>query len=259
MPEYRCDICNFSTKIKTQLARHEKTKKHIRNISNSGFSCNNYNNTEKKKFICLTCNSEFSTKSNLQRHKNKKCLKNNVSETEIYKTMLLEQQKVFNEERKLIYNHIDNLLKRVGNTTINQTNNIQLNSFGNEDLSHITDSLKTQLLNIPFGMIPKLIEYVHFSADKPENKNIVLTNKNDNKIKIFSHGKWVFRNKNETISNLVDEKYYLLDSHFDVTKDSLDPKTVNKYDTFRKEYDNNTDELLKKLKQDCELTLLNNR
>ena len=42
--------------------------------------------------------------------------------------MLLEQQKVFNEERKLIYNHIDNLLQRVGNTTINQTNNIQINS-----------------------------------------------------------------------------------------------------------------------------------
>ena len=100
--------------------------------------------------------------------------------------MLLEQQKVFNEERKLIYNHIDNLLQRVGNITINQTNNIQINSYGNDDLSHITDSLKTQLINIPFGMIPKLIEYVHFSSDKPENKNIVLANKNDNKIKIFS-------------------------------------------------------------------------
>ena len=49
------------------------------------------------------------------------------------------------------------------------------------------------------------------------------------------------------------------DSHFDSTKDSLDSKTVSKYDSFRKEYDNNTEELLKKLKQDCELTLLNNR
>tara|TARA_Y100000590_G_scaffold354574_1_gene407918 strand:+ start:456 stop:1217 length:762 start_codon:yes stop_codon:yes gene_type:complete len=253
MPEYKCELCNFSTKIKTQLARHEKTKKHLKNVAE------NNEKTKEYKYICLQCNTPFSTKSNLQRHKNKNCTNTKVSETEIYKTMLLEQQKVFNEERKLIYNHIDNLLKRVGNTTINQTNNIQLNSFGKEDMSHITDSLKTQLLNIPFGMIPKLIEYVHFSSDRPENKNIVLTNKNDNKIKIFSQGKWVFRNKNETINNLVDEKYYLLDSHFDNNKNQLDPKTINKYDTFRKEYDNNTDELLKKLKQDCELTLLNNR
>ena len=78
---------------------------------------------------------------------------------DIYKTMLLEQQKVFNEERKLIYNHIDNLLQRKSNDNYFQTNNIQINSYGNEDLSHITDSLeKTQLINIPFGMIPKLIE-----------------------------------------------------------------------------------------------------
>ena len=232
MPEYTCNLCNFSTKIKTQLARHEKTKKHLRNLSNSESTSN---------FTCIKCNSNFSTKSNLQRHKNKNCSSNKINETDIYKTMLLEQQKVFNEERKLIYNHIDNLLQRVGNTTINQTNNIQINSYGNEDLSHITDTLKTQLINIPFGMIPKLIEYVHFSSDKPENKNIVLAN------------------KNETINNLVDEKYYLLDSHFDSTKDTLDSKTVSKYDSFRKEYDNNTEELLKKLKQDCELTLLNNR
>ena len=257
MPEYICEACNFSTKIKTQLARHEKTKKHQRNVcqlkSKSG------EKKEEPEFICQTCKSSFSTKSNLQRHKNQNCSGNKINETEIYKTMLLEQQKVFNEERKLIYNHIDNLLQRVGNTTINQTNNIQINSYGNEDLSHITDNLKTQLLNIPFGMIPKLIEYVHFSSDKPENKNIVLANKNDNKIKIFSQGKWVYRNKNETIHNLVDEKYYLLDSHFDSTKNTLDSKTVLKYDSFRKEYDNNTGELLKKLKQDCELTLLNNR
>tara|TARA_Y100000591_G_C21681504_1_gene618299 strand:+ start:17 stop:778 length:762 start_codon:yes stop_codon:yes gene_type:complete len=253
MPTYTCEACNFSTKIKTQLSRHEKTKKHIRNVSKN----NEVNDTNK--FTCQLCKSTFSTKSNLQRHKNKNCSGNKLSETDIYKTMLLEQQKVFNEERKLIYNHIDNLLKRVGNTTINQTNNIQINSYGNEDLSHITNSLKTQLLNIPFGMIPKLIEYVHFSSDKPENKNIVLANKNDNKIKIFSQGKWVYRNKNETINNLVDEKYYLLDSHFDSTKDSLDLKTIHKYDSFRKEYDNNAGELLKKLKQDCELTLLNNR
>ena len=33
MPEYICNLCNFSTKIKTQLARHEKTKKHLRNLS----------------------------------------------------------------------------------------------------------------------------------------------------------------------------------------------------------------------------------
>ena len=106
MPEYKCELCKFSTKIKTQLARHEKTKKHLKNLAE------NNEKTKEHKYICLQCNMSFSTKSNLQRHKNKNCTNTKVSETEIYKTMLLEQQKVFNEERKLIYNHIDNLLNK---------------------------------------------------------------------------------------------------------------------------------------------------
>ena len=28
MPLYKCECCNYSTKIKGQLARHEKSKKH---------------------------------------------------------------------------------------------------------------------------------------------------------------------------------------------------------------------------------------
>ena len=33
MPTYNCEICNFSTKIKTHYNRHLNTPKHIRNIS----------------------------------------------------------------------------------------------------------------------------------------------------------------------------------------------------------------------------------
>ena len=112
-------------------------------------------------------------------------------------------------EKKISRKQIELLLTKVGNTTINNTQNIQLNDFGKEDLSHITDNLKTNLIKMPYGMIPKLIEEVHFNDQKPENKNIVLTNKNDNKIKIFTGSKQVYKNKNETIKDLVDGKYFI--------------------------------------------------
>ena len=51
-------------------------------------------------------------------------------------------------------------------------------------MSHLSDTLKVQLLQIPYGAIPKMIEKIHFNDEKPENKNIALTNKKDNKIKI---------------------------------------------------------------------------
>ena len=44
-------------------------------------------------------------------------------------------------------------------------------------------------------MIPKMIEAVHFNDEKPENKNTVLPNKNDNKIKIFRNNKWYIKIK----------------------------------------------------------------
>lgn len=253
MPEYTCTACDFSTKIKTQFARHEKTKKHQRNLQSV--------NKEPEKYICLVCNTEFSTKSNLNRHRNKNCSGTKVSETDIYKTMLLEQQKVFNEERKLIYNHIDNLLKRVGNTTINQTNNIQINSYGNEDLSHITDTLKNDLIKIPYEMIPKMIEAVHFNDSKPENKNIALTNKKDNKIMVFKNNKWVYCNKDETINDLVDGKYFILDNHYQKLENdvSFSDDTKITYEKFKTFYDEGDKKVVDQLKKDCELILLNNR
>ena len=107
---------------------------------------------------------------------------------------------------------IELLLSKVGNTTnhINNTQNIQLNSYGKEDLEHITDSMKTQLLKIPYGMIPKMIEAVHFNHDKPENKNIAFTNKKENKIKVYSNDKWIYKDKEEIVTDLIDGKYYLL-------------------------------------------------
>ena len=44
------------------------------------------------------------------------------------------------------------------NIQSNISNTITLNSYGNEDLSHITDSLKNDLIKIPYEMIPKMIE-----------------------------------------------------------------------------------------------------
>ena len=65
------------------------------------------------------------------------------------------------------------------------------------------------------SMIPKMIEAIHFSDDKPENKNISLTNKKDNRIKIFKNGKWEYCKKTEILEDILNNNYYLLDSHYD--------------------------------------------
>ena len=109
----------------------------------------------------------------------------------LFLNLLDHQKKIFDAERNELYKHIDKLLKKVGDTitnnnTENTSNNIQLNSYGNEDLSHITNKFKNNMLKIPYGAIPKLIEAVHFNPGKPENKNITFPNKKEKTIKIFS-------------------------------------------------------------------------
>jgi hypothetical protein len=170
------------------------------------------------------------------------------------------------EERKQYKKQIELLLTKVGNTTINttNTNNIQLNSYGNEDMSHISENYKTRLLNIPYGMIPKMIEAVHFSDKKPENKNILLTNKKENKIKLYSNGKWIYQNKEETLNNLIDGKYFILDSHYETLCNKLgdiETKKINKsnYENFRQNYDSLDKDVISQLKKESELVLLNNR
>ena len=155
-----------------------------------------------------------------------------------------------------------------GNTTINnikssQTNqmnqqNIKLNNYGSEDLSHITDFFKTNLLGLPHGMIPKMIEAVHFNSEKPENKNILLPNKKDNKVKIFSGDKWVYKNKTETIDDLIDGKYFIMDTHYETVCNTTD-KNLNLYKRFQELFDERNKILLDAQKKECELLLLNNR
>ena len=243
-----------------------KPSKTLQNpAENSENSDNLDNETTNSKciYICEHCNKEFSRKDNLKRHIEMRCKAHKKEEVIDYKEMFYLMKSELEKEKNEFKKQINILLEKVGNTTNNITNtqNIQLNSYGNEDLSHITETLKTELIKIPFGMIPKMIEEVHFNENKPENKNIALTNKKDNKIKVFSNDKWVYRNKDETINDLVDCKYYILDSHYQQMENSKTFTNENKmtYEKFKTYYDDGDKKMVEQMKKDCDLILLNNR
>ena len=114
------------------------------------------------------------------------------------------------------------------------------------------------MLQIPYGAIPLMIEKIHFNDEKPENKNIALTNKKDNKIKVFNNNKWSYRNKDEVLHDLIDGKYFILDNYYEDKFKKLN-KNYKNYDNFRKSYDSNDKKLIDQLKNESELILLNNR
>ena len=59
-------------------------------------------------------------------------------------------------------------------------------NFFLKTIQNITDDLKMEWVKLPYGMVQKMIEHVHFSKKRPENWNIKLTNKKDKMIKVFT-------------------------------------------------------------------------
>ena len=284
---YSCECCIFSTNLKSNYKRHLKTKKHLDNIDNNVISMvktqkdpektqkdpqktqkdpqktqkdpqkTQSESTDEAKFFCDFCFVTFSSFAHKRRHELHRCKQNK----HIAHTIINEK----NKQIKKLEKTVDKLIDKAGNTTINnikstqnQQQNIKLNNYGSEDLSHITDFFKTNLLSLPHGMIPKMIEAVHFNNDKPENKNILLPNKKDNKMKVFSGDKWVYKDKNETLNDLMDGKYFIMDTHYESICETTD-KNFTLFKRFQELFDKRNKIIVEAQKKECELLLLNNR
>ena len=277
---YKCNECLFCSKLKGDYNRHLKTKKHLTNINNivipmvmntnehkmntnehkmntNEHKMNTPHSDSEDKYYCEFCLELFNTKPSKRRHELHYCKENNN-----FKNKLLNEQ---HKQIKKLEKTVDKLIDKAGNTTINnikstqnQQQNIKLNNYGSEDLSHITDFFKTNLLGLPHGMIPKMIEAVHFNSDKPENKNILLPNKKDNKMKVFSGDKWVYKDKTETIDDLMDGKYFIMDTHYETICETTD-KQFTLFKRFQALFDKRNKIILEAQKKECELLLLNNR
>ena len=154
------------------------------------------------------------------------------------------------------------LIEKAGdttNTTNNITNNIQINGFGHEDTSYITNKMLDKLVVYPGSMIPKLLALTHFHKDHPENKNLKITNLRSKYLKVFSKGKWILHEKDDIIDNIIYNKYDILEEHFDEKcKDKMPEYQQERFDNYRNSLDNENKKTVTNLKNGIELTIINN-
>ena len=293
MEKYECKLCKYETYNLSNYRKHLKTKKHKNREEELGVEMKNTINieqkTDKKRTlvekkgqktdskrtfsskkvinVCKYCEKEFSSRQTLLRHEKKYCKNKEDLTTKLdiqaeIIERLEEEKREYKKEKEKLYKQIEELIKKAGNTTIHHgstiTNNtINLNSYGKEDLSHITDSFKTQLIKGPFGMIPKMIEAVHFNDKKPENKNIALSNMNGKYINVYKEGKWMYCNKNDVMDELMETNYYILDSHYEDNEEELNETQKKRYEKFQDKYGNG--DLEKDTKENINLVFLNGK
>ena len=284
---YECHFCNLKTKLKTDYVRHLKSLKHKKNIEKQNHNLENMKKETilgpqkdhlwkketilgpQKDHFCPHCNKGFKHKTHLYRHlksycKVKKKEENILIQLEECKKNMEDYKKELEnnkKEKEKLYDYIDKLIEKTGDTNINienQTNNqINLNNFGEEDTSHITDNFKMKMLTLPYGMVQQMIEKVHFSSKKPENKNIALTNKRDKMLKVFRRKKWKYQDRDYVIDELIKNNYNRLDEYFEeVAKNKMNPTHNKRYLVFQKKFDRQDEELMKRIKRETEMILL---
>ena len=232
---YNCTACLFSTEIKQHFQRHLSTNKHLLTQKvnpKSTFSqpkVNPKGNPEtsliipsQNKNVCKYCDRLFSCKQSMYRHIKYTCHKNKDEDLKELVRLLnikLEQQ------GKQIQSQARQIEKLMGkleiNGSFNTTNiqNITLLSYKDTDTSHITDSDYINCIKKVCLCVIKLIEKIHFNPEKPENKNIYISNMKDKYLLVYEKDSWVLKNKNREIDKLYEEKELMIEEWLEEHKD----------------------------------------
>ena len=255
---------------------------------------------KKSQYICTGCKKEFKNSKNLNQHiyrygckkKKDEVFKESSKIAELEEKLALKDQFLeeklaqkdkemeiltgYNKEQMdFMKKQIEILMKKVGNNTINTdysidnsiTNNhnkqinININGFGKEDLSYLTDKYFRELFNIPFSAITTLVEDIHFNPKKPQNWNAKIPDDKTSKALIYNAEKkmWVKREKKEVINDMVEKSYNMLDTNFEIQKEAktLDEKGKKKFENFMKIYDKGNKQLDKRYETEIREKLMN--
>ncbi len=130
------------------------------------------------------------------------------------------------------YNHSNNINSNNTNSNNEIHQSIVVNNFGKDNWDHVSDKEKIELLKKPYEMIKKAFEKVNLNDDVPENHNIRVENQRNGKVLVWEDKKWRNEEKKGTMKEVVDEKYYILDSFF---RDLLEKNPEKLYELMTKD------------------------
>jgi len=216
---YNCEKCLFSTEIKQHFQRHNTTKKHL---LTQKVNIQVHEKVKEKDNVCKYCERNFSCKQSMYRHIKYTCNKNKDEDLKELVRLLnikIEQQ---GKQIQTQARQIEKLMGKLEiNGSFNTTNiqNITLLSYKDTDTSHITDIDYINCIKKVCLCVIKLIEKIHFNPDKPENKNIYISNMKDKYLLVYEKDNWVLKNKNREIDKLYEEKELMLEEWLEEHKD----------------------------------------
>lgn len=257
-----CLTCNLKFKCKANYTKHLKTQRHLNRLSND---CTVY--------TCI-CGKGYSHRVSLCVHR-KTCEKHQESKQNNNAAMNEMQQRLdkYEKEREEMKAQISLLLdKQAGihnsnntnntnNTNIdtqNNTINIHINAFGNENTDYLDDKAILQCIDRVYKSIPAIIEKLHFNPQHPENHNIKITNKKLPYASVMGNNqRWKMVDRKDAIDKMVTNGYYMLDEKYETNKDKFDPRKQKNFETFKHNFEREDKNTMKIVKGDVEMLVIN--
>ena len=244
---YRCDECDKNYKDKTGLWYHNN-KYHKQQCHQNVTKCNkisidSHQNVYKKDFNdeinifeCKYCKKNLSNRQSRWRHEQKCNNSNNNNEiVEQLKNQIMEMQLQLSDVLKYAKIHPKTLQKinknliNGNNNTLNSgtVNNIQIVKFGSEDIKSILSTKEIKnILNCRYKAIEESIKKVHFNDDRPEYRNIYITNLRDNIAYVYNGNKFEAVQKHSIINQLIDQHMNNIEVSLEDYKNKLPERTV---------------------------------
>jgi hypothetical protein len=113
------------------------------------------------------------------------------------------------------------------NINTGTVNNIQIVKFGSEDIKSIlSDKEIKKILNCKYKSIEESIKIVHFNDDRPEYRNIYITNLRDNIAYVYNGNKFEAVQKHSVINQLIDQHMNNIEVSYDDYKNKLPERTI---------------------------------
>jgi hypothetical protein len=236
--KYTCELCEFTTTIKTHYDRHLTTAKHVTKEELSKVSqklgeisfkvSQKLGEKDESKtdntptFICKYCEQSYKHKSSLSKHIKYSCTKNKDEDLKELVRLLNNQLQTQNSQLQAQSSQIQTQAKQIEKlmgkleingsfNTTNIQNNIQLLPYKNSDTSHLTNKDYEACIKKVNFCVMKLIEKIHFNPDKPENMNIYISNMKNKYLMVYDGKNWNIANKVEEIDKLYEEKELMLE------------------------------------------------
>ena len=199
---FLCKRCGYSTTLLYCLKKHLQRKKQCNPVVEDIETSILYNKCfekDVKPYKCEYCDKSYTHISSTSYHK-KTCVKKIEIELLQKQQLIIDQQKQIESLKAVLPANTINNANTNTNTNTNShntitNNNITINAFGKENIEYLKNNpnYKQIMMNCMAEKehgVMKLLEYIYFNPDHPENQTVKKSIKKDNFIKLYDGKKW---------------------------------------------------------------------